>query len=196
MATGTLERPLNNNVEFVNINIGVVSSETMLDKAKRSIAGGYLPKGKAFSGQMLSGSYFYIAGYVYESGSSLYGSYFIGTYNGCEAYAINNGNWSPQISPPYSYQEFADQISTTHTKNAGFNAVKSGNICSTNQAYTLTSAVNAYGVIATLPSVFRPYNQIVGRDIDITASGNVRALRNMTSGTVITEYFTYIAYIT
>lgn len=61
---------------------------------------------------------------------------------------------------------------------------------------TLTSDVSSYGIVATLPSGYRPDKQVWGQSpncrFDITAGGNVRLIDSKSSGTSLNVSFTYV----
>ena len=79
-------------------------------------------------------------------------------------------------------------ITSTHTLASGqCHLVKCGNIVYLTVGLTTTSAVSSYGIIATIPSGFRPYGQLwsrslQGRRFDITVSGNIRTIDAVGSG--------------
>ena len=88
-------------------------------------------------------------------------------------------------------------ISSSHTLASGqCYLVKVGRVVFLTMGITLTSAVSSYGVIATIPSGFRPYAQMWGnsRDVpfDITAGGNIRLINSTASGTSFNLSATYI----
>ena len=74
--------------------------------------------------------------------------------------------------------------------------VKRGNITMLTLGITLTSDVSNYGVVATIPTGFRPDGQIWGStsncNFDITASGNVRLIGAKTSGQSFNISATYV----
>lgn len=94
MASGTIGRPLSDKIEFIDIPIGNVSGETVLDKMQRAVSDGFIPTGKTFIGVLSSGSRYFVAGHVYRADNALYGFMIVGWYNGYYIYRINNDVWS------------------------------------------------------------------------------------------------------
>ena len=88
-------------------------------------------------------------------------------------------------------------LSSSHTLASGqCYLVKVGRVVFLTMGITLTSAVSSYGVIATIPSGFRPYAQMWGTNrgnaYDITAGGNIRLIDSTASGTSLNISATYI----
>lgn len=92
----------------------------------------------------------------------------------------------------YGIDNFSDKITTTHTKASTFAALKNNKVCNITITLTLTSAVSAYGVLATIPSGYRPVAQQILGNVDITASGNIRSRTAMASGSTVEVSCCYI----
>ena len=89
--------------------------------------------------------------------------------------------------------DFADNITTTHTKGASFSAIRCGRLCNLNIALTITSNVSAYETIAKLPAGYYPLKQQINTLIDITASGNIRTLNALTTGNTLEISVVYLS---
>ena len=79
--------------QWINANIGYVAGESTENILTRLVSGAWLPREKVFIGRVLSGSYYFVAGHLYEAGGKLYGSVVfngIGATNG-GVYAIYEG---------------------------------------------------------------------------------------------------------
>lgn len=62
------------NLNIIDVNISYTNGESVLSKVTRLVTGNYLPREVPFIGRVLSASYFFTAGQLYESGGQLYGS--------------------------------------------------------------------------------------------------------------------------
>lgn len=91
--------------------------------------------------------------------------------------------------------DFTTQMTTTHTKGAVFSGIRTNRICNITIMLTLTSNVNAYGTVCTIPSGFRPRVQqvFIAEGMDVTASGNIRSTTSRSSGSTISFSVCYIA---
>lgn len=91
-------------------------------------------------------------------------------------------------------EDFTSQIETTHTKGSIFSGLRVGKICNITVQLTLTSAVAAWGTLATIPSGYRPYAQqkYTADGIDVTTSGSIRSTTARTSGSSVELSFCYI----
>lgn len=88
-------------------------------------------------------------------------------------------------------------VTSVHTLISGQCAlVKRGNVAMVTLGMTLTSSVAAYGILASLPSGYRPTNQIWGStqncDFDITPGGNIRTTKNMENGASLNISATFV----
>ena len=90
--------------------------------------------------------------------------------------------------------DFSSSVTTTHTKGSAFKFIKRGNVVNGTLALTLTSSVSAWGVVAVIPTGYRPAIQNIYKAAayDITAGGNIRTRKALAAGDTIEESFTYI----
>lgn len=177
---------------LVSVYLTNVVGETMIQKVQRLLNGGQLPVGVPFVGRFLSGSYYYIEGFLYTASGNTYGSIFVGTYIESELLGVNAGTVYSTLN-----NKQTGTFSSTHTINTNnTKLVRVGEVVYATLDITLTSAVSGYGTIATLPVGFRPFSQYWGEtrnvSFDITYGGNVRLIAGGSSGTSYQVSATYI----